>query len=166
MIYSRVIAYFLAGLFAITFMGYKEHFASDTLRLIMRAVDSPLVALGPMLQIIRGLIIGLVLLPLRKFFIEEKYGFLKLALLILGLSFISTIGPAPGSFEGIIYTILPIQYHLLGIPETLVYILLFTFFLHLSYKSEKRWISILAVVLVIVICIFSLLGYFSAKGIF
>lgn len=162
--YSHMIAYFIAGLFAVTFMNYKEHFASDSLALLMRAVDSPIVALGPMLQIIRGLIIGLVLLPVRKVFVEEKYGFLKLALLIFGLSFIATIGPAPGSFDGIIYTILPIQYHILGIPETILYILLFTAILHFSYHNDKRWVSILAIVFVFTICIFGILGYLSAIG--
>jgi len=163
-IYSHMIAYFVAGLFAVTFMNYKEHFASDTLALLMRPVDSPIVALGPIFQIIRGLIIGLVLLPLRKCFVEDKNGFLKLALLIFGLSAVSTIGPTPGSFEGIVYTILPIQYHLLGIPETIIYILLFIAILSFSYKNNKRWVSILAIVFVFIICIFSILGYLSAIG--
>ena len=162
--YSHMIAYFIAGLFAVTFMNYKEHFASDTLALLMRPVDSPIVALGPMLQIIRGFIIGLVLSPLRKCFIEDKNGFLKLALLIFGLSAVSTIGPTPGSFEGIVYTILPIQYHLLGIPETIIYIILFTVILKFSYKNNKRWVSVLPIVLVCIIFIFSILGYFAAIG--
>ena len=162
--YSHIIAYFIAGLFAVTFMNYKEHFASDTLALLMHSVDSPIVALGPMLQVIRGLIIGVVLLPLRKCFIEDKNGFLKLALLIFGLSVISTVGPTPGSFEGIIYTIIPIQYHLLGIPESIIYILLFIVILNFSYKNNKRWVSVLAVVLVSMIFIFSILGYFAAIG--
>ncbi len=162
--YSHIIAYFIAGLFAVTFMNYREHYSSDTLSLLMRAVDSPIVALGPMLQLIRGLIIGLVLFPFRSCFLENKNGFLKLALLIFGLSAVSTIGPTPGSFEGIIYTILPIQYHLLGIPETIIYILLFIVILNYSYNSNKRWVSILPVVLVCIIFIFSILGYFAAIG--
>lgn len=163
-IYSHIIAYFIAGLFAVTFMNYKEHYASETLSLLMRPVDSPIVALGPMLQIIRGLIIGLVLYPLRKCFVEDKNGFRKLALLIFGLSAVSTIGPTPGSFEGIVYTILPIQYHLLGIPETIIYVLLFTVILNFSYKNKKGWVYILPVVLVCLIFIFSILGYFDAIG--
>lgn len=165
-IYSHVIAYFVAGLFAVIFMNYREHYASASLSLLMLPVDSPRVALGPMLQLVRGLIIGFVLLPLKKSFIDEKYGYLKLALLVLGLSAISPIGPAPGSFEGIIYTVLPLQYHLLGIPETLLYVALFTLFLRFSYRREKRWVFVLSIVFVCIICLFSLLGYLSATGAF
>ena len=54
------IAYFIAGLLAVTFMGYRERFAEDALASFMRQVDDPMVALGPALQIIRGIVIGLV----------------------------------------------------------------------------------------------------------
>jgi len=163
-LYSHVIAYFIAGIFAVTFMNYKEHYASDYLNHLMLAVTSPRVALGPALQIFRGLIIGLVLLPIRKMILEEKYGFAKLALLVLGLSFISTIGPTPGSFEGFVYTVLPVQYHLLGIPETVLYIFLFIFILWFTYKREKRWIFIVSIVFVVLICFMSIMGYLSASG--
>jgi hypothetical protein len=45
------------------------------------------VVLGPGLQIFRGVFLSLVLLPLKNMFIEEKNGFAKLGILILGLSF-------------------------------------------------------------------------------
>jgi len=164
--WSHVLAYFLAGLFAVTIMNYREHYASASLSLLMLPVDSPRVALGPMLQILRGLIIALVLLPLRKTFTDEKHGYLKLALLVIGLSAVSTIGPTPGSFEGIVYTVLPLRYHLLGIPETVLYVLLFTLFLRFSYRRQKRWVFVLSVVCVCIVCLFSLLGYLSATGAF
>lgn len=56
---SHTIAYFFAGIFAVVFMNYKEHYASDTLGLLMLPVDAPMVALGPGLNIIRGIILGL-----------------------------------------------------------------------------------------------------------
>ena len=58
--YAHVIAYFIAGLFAVTFLGYREAYATATLSVLMRQVNEPIVALGPALQILRGLIIALV----------------------------------------------------------------------------------------------------------
>ena len=155
---AHVIAYFIAGLIALVFLDYRTHFASESLSLLMRPVTSPWVALGPGLQIFRGLIIALVLLPVRRFIFTEN-GFLKLAWLILGLCFISTIGPTPGSFDGYIYTVLPVQYHLGGIPEALLYTLLFDGIVAFWYKSEKRYLTIVSVVLVAVIVLFSILGF-------
>ncbi len=103
----------------------------------MRPVSSPWVALGPGLQIFRGVLIALALLPVRGF-LYGKNGFLKLAWLVLGLSFISTIGPTPGSFDGYIYTILPVQYHLGGIPEAVLYTALFAGILAFWHKSGKK----------------------------
>jgi hypothetical protein len=57
---THTIAYFVAGIFAVFFMHYKEQFAADIMSTIMRPFDSPLVALGAGLQIFRGVIIDLV----------------------------------------------------------------------------------------------------------
>ncbi|GAB2768361.1 hypothetical protein GCM10027275_08670 [Rhabdobacter roseus] len=161
---AHTIAYFIAGLFAVTFLNYKEHYASEFLSGFMRQVDDPLVALGPALQVIRGIIIALVLLPFRHVFLSERHGMLKLAWLLLGLSYISTIGPSPGSFEGYIYTILPVQYHLLGIPETLLYIALLVFILQLWYAFDKRWFLPASIFLVVLIMLMSTMGYLQATG--
>jgi hypothetical protein len=161
--YSHVIAYFLAGLFALNFMNYREQYASASLSLLMKPVSDPIVALGPVLQIFRGIIIALVLLPIKKVFIDEKKGILKLALLIFGISSFSTIGPTPGSFDGIIYTILPIEYHLLGIPETGLYISLFCLFIWGSYKINRKYISVISIVIILLISIMGIMGFLYAS---
>lgn len=159
---SHTLAYFFAGIFAVVFMNYKEHYASDTLGLLMLPVDSPMVALGPGLNIIRGFILGFFLLSVRTMILGDK-GFLKLALLTFGLSFISTIGPTPGSFDGYIYTKLPVQYHLLGIPETLIYVAMFSGIPWLWYKYDKKYFNVIAIVLVALIMLMSFAGYLQAK---
>lgn len=160
---AHTVAYFLAGIFAVVFMNYKEHYASDSLGLLMLPVDSPMVALGPGLNVLRGIILGFILLPVRNLILGDR-GFLKLAILSLGLSFISTIGPTPGSFEGYIYTRLPVQYHLLGIPETLIYVALFTGIPWLWYKSEKKYFNLIAILLVLIILFMSIAGFLKATG--
>ena len=131
---AHVIAYFTAGVFALLFLDYRTHFSSESLALLMP---------------VRGFLYG-------------KNGFLKLAWLVLGLSFISTIGPTPGSFDGYIYTILPVQYHLGGIPEAVLYTALFAGILAFWHKSGKRYVTTLSIVLVAVIVLFSVMGFLGA----
>ena len=71
-------------------MNYRDLFATDVISSFMKPVDEPIVVLGPVLQIFRGILLALVLLPLRKVFFEEKNGLMKLGVIILGLSLLST----------------------------------------------------------------------------
>ncbi|MDR2963765.1 MAG: hypothetical protein LBU90_09075 [Bacteroidales bacterium] len=156
---AHTIAYFVAGIFGLAVMNYKELFATDILSSLMLPVDSPIVALGPALQLFRGILIALVLLPLRKTFFEEKYGLLQLGLLILGLSLFSTIGPTSGSFDGFIYTKIPVPVQILGYPEAIFYVALFVVILHITQKYAHKKIilplSIVCVALICTLCIFA-----------
>ena len=161
---AHTIAYFIAGILALVFMNYKDVFAAETISAIMRPVESPWVVLGAGLQIFRGIIIALVLLPFKETFIS-KNGWIKFAVLILGLSYVSTIGPTFGSFEGYIYTKMPLQYHLLGIPEALIYTFLLTFIISIWYRKQSKALNIISIVLVALIILMSLLGLLSNLGI-
>jgi hypothetical protein len=131
----------------------------------MHPVDSPIVALGPALQIFRGILIALIILPLRKTFFEEKNGLIKLGIVIFGLSLLSTIGPTWSSFEGYIYTKIPYKYQILGYPEAIVYVLLFIGILAVSKKYEhKKIITLLSIVITVLISLMSIMGFLSAKG--
>lgn len=160
-----MIAYFIAGITAFYFMNYREHYSSQSLSLLMRPTDSPWVAIGPSLQLFRGILIALVLYPYRKVFLEESRGILKLAWLIFGISFLSTIGPTPGSFEGYLYTILPVQYHLLGIPETVIYVFIFSFLSVRWYKNQKKIYTAFSIAAVFIIVLLSAMGVLKALGI-
>ena len=129
----------------------------------MLPVDTPIVALGLLLQIFRGIIIALILLPLRETFFEEKYGLLKLGLIVIGLSLLSTIGPTIGSFDGYIYTKIPYMYQILGYPEAIIYVLLFVGILGISIKyAHKKIITILSILIMLLICLMSIMGYAMA----
>ncbi|MEA1897336.1 MAG: hypothetical protein U9N53_06690, partial [Bacteroidota bacterium] len=161
---SHTIAYFIAGIFALVFMDYKEQFGSDFMSVLMRPIESPWVAVGPGLQVIRGVIVALVLLPFKDIFIN-RYGWLKLAALILGLSYFATLGPVFGSFDGYLYTKIPLQYHLLGLPETLIYTFLFAFIIYVWYKMPGKVWNIISVAFVILIILMSFLGLLASLGI-
>ena len=163
---AHVIAYFIAGLFATSLFDYESWFSSGILSSVMKPTTDPIVPIGAsLLQIIRGIFIALVLLPMRKVFTEEKHGFLKLGLLILGLSVISTFGPAFGSIEGLIYTKLPIIEQLKGYPESILWISLFVGILWAFYKFKNKAINIVTIVLLAMIVLMGILGYLLALGI-
>jgi hypothetical protein len=161
--YAHTISYFIAGIFAISFMRYGELFELEMYSGQVRSIDDPLALLGPGLQIFRGMILGLIFLPLRKTFFNERYGLLKLGLLIFGLSVISTQAGAMGSFDGFIYNKLPIRYQINGYPESIIWILLFIGILAISKKYEnKRIITVLSIIFTSLICITSVMGFLMA----
>jgi hypothetical protein len=160
-IVAHTIAYFIAALFSMKLFS-QEWFLNGTLSQIMRPPTDPIGTLGPGLQIVRGIIIALVLLPVRKVFTEEKYGFLKLGLLILGLSVLSTFAAAQGSVDGYIYMKLSLPEHLIAYPVAFLWIFLFSGILWALYKYEKKTINIIAGVLTVLIVFISFVGYLTA----
>jgi len=163
--YSHTISYFIAGATSMVLFDYQEWWSSEYMSAFYREINSPLVAAGGGLQIFRGLIVALILLPMRKTFFEEKYGLLKLALIIFGFSVVSTYGAVITSFEGLIYLKVPLIYHIKGIPEGLIWLSLFIGILYFSIKySHKKIVTILSIVLVALIVIMSIIGYLDAIG--
>ena len=161
--YAHVIAYFLAGLFALVVVNYKELYSTESLSMIMRPTTDPVVALGPALQIVRGAMLALAIYPIRKAFFDEKRGYLKLGLAVLVLSLLSTIGPTMGSFDGYIYTKIPAVYQILGYPEAFVYVFLFVGILYLSRKlAGKKSAMVISIVLVGLILLMGIMGFLFA----
>ncbi len=160
---AHTIAYFIAGISASSLFNYAGYLSSGTMSLFMKPATAPLVALGPCLQIVRGLIMGLALLPIRDAFTKEKYGFLKLGLLILGLSVLSTFAAATGSIDGFIYTKLSFMEHIMGYPEAIWWIFLFIGILWTLYILEKKAIDLIALFLLILIVLMSVAGYLDAS---
>ena len=162
---SHTIAYFCAGIFALLVIDYKTWFSDGAISSFMLPTDTPIVALGPVLQIIRGIIMALVLLPLRRVFTEGKYGFIKLWILVLGLSVFSTFAAAMGSIDGFIYTNVPIIEQIMGYPEAFLWTTLFVGILWAFYKFENKVINIVAIILIVLIALMSIMGYLDAMGI-
>jgi hypothetical protein len=161
---THTISYFIAGIFAILVLRYDEIFGTGALS-FMRPTNSPWVAAGPGLQVIRGLLLSLFLFPFRSVFFESNNGWIKFWLLSFGLSYLLTISAATGSFEGVIYTIIPIKYHLLGLPEIVLYMTLFTVFMWGWYKKPKKIFTIISIFLVSIIAFMSSMGVLVAMGI-
>ncbi|MCL2722133.1 MAG: hypothetical protein FWD47_12460 [Treponema sp.] len=164
--YAHSIAYFIAGVIAMAFMNYEALWATEIMSGFYRPIDSPIVGLGgTILQIPRGILIALFILPLRKVFFEEKLGLLKLGLIVFGFSVISTIGAVCSSYEGYIYLKLPLEIHLMGYFECVLYISLFIGILFIAQKfAHKKIVTILPIILIILLILMGLTGFLAATG--
>ena len=157
--YAHTIAWFAAGAFAMFFMNYAELFEVPPLSHFMRPTDSPIVSLAMILQMLRGMLIALFILPLRKAFFEENHGLIKLGIITVGFFYVCTFGPGIGSFDGYIFTTLPVFIHLVGLPEMILYVLSFVGILHISHKyAHKKAMTIIPIILI------TLIGYISISG--
>lgn len=96
-------------------------------------------------------------------FLLQKNGLMKLGVIILGLSLLSTIGPTMGSFEGYIYTKIPYMYQMLGYPEAILYVLLFIGILYVSIKyAHRKIITLLSILIMALICFLGIMSFVMA----
>jgi len=155
-----MITYFAMGLFAMAVLDYEKAFDTPPLSYLMKPVDSPWVAAGPILQVVRGLVFAVSLWYFRSNFLNADYGWLKLWGLLVGLAVLSTVGPAPGSIEGMIYTKIPIDTQLRGYIEAVPQTLLMSLGMHYWYRRPgKGWniISIVLVAIIVLLCVAGLM---------
>ncbi|MDA3730896.1 hypothetical protein PBV87_05200 [Niameybacter massiliensis] len=134
----HVITYILCGMFFSTIFNYEGLFELGNAKYFMRPAYGIGAVIGPLVQIVRGALFGCVLLLVKDSFIGKKYGALKLWAVLAIVGIINTPGPAPCSIEGIIYTQLPLEFHLKGAPEILIQTLLFSYFVTRTQKATKK----------------------------
>jgi len=153
---AQMITYFIAGILAFHLFNYEESFQTGNLAVLMKPISSPWVMAGPLLQVFRGMLFALVLWPFKLVFLERKWGWLKLWFLFVGLAILGTTGPAPGSFEGIIYTNFPPLDQILGLHETLFQTLIFSMMVFYWYRYPRKiwdilsivWVSLLSLMII------------------
>jgi hypothetical protein len=154
------------GIIAAFMLNYKEGFETPPLSYLMKPINSSWVAAGPVLQVFRGLVFSIALWYFKGNFIYKKYGWLKLWGLLVGLSILSTTGPAAGSIEGFIYTKIPLVTQLKGYIEVLPQTLLFSLLVFYWHQKPTRLWNILSIILVSIIVILSTLGLLASNNIF
>ncbi len=139
---THTVTYVVMGLLAFVAFDYPRLYANTSLNLLMRRTSEPLVMAGPLFQPIRGLLFGIVFYLLREPFFGKKNGWLLMWTVLVSVGILGTFGPAPGSLEGAIYTVLPLRLHLTGLPETLLQSLLLSLVLfHWVSHPQKKWLS-------------------------
>lgn len=135
----HTVTYSGIGVLAYYFLNYSEVFARPEMVCWMRQTSDPLVMAGPLFQPIRGLIFALAFFPLRGVIFGRKNGWLFLWWLLVALGILSTFGAAPGSVEGMVYTIIPIS--IKTYLEIVLQALLLSFILfYWVNHPEKKWL--------------------------
>lgn len=137
----HILTYILCGIIFSTIFNYHSLFTMDGVDDFMKEVGGSSTLLGPLVQVIRGLLFGVVLLLFKDTFMGKKYGWLKLWAILSIIGIINTPGPAPFSIEGIVYTKLPLEFHLKGAPEILIQTLLFSYLLAKPENKKIKFIE-------------------------
>jgi len=159
----HTVTYFIMGILALTLLEYKTAFEAPITREYMRSVDDPIIALGPALQSIRGILFAVVFYLLRDILFGRRNGWLIMWVMLVSLGILSTFGAAPGSVEGLLYTKMPVGLQISGWLEVMTQALLLSVILYYWVNHpEKKWLAwVLGIVFVLVI-IFSIMGFVMA----
>lgn len=163
-IVAHTLTYFLVGLAAFTVLNYTEFYARPEVATYMRQTSDPMVALGPALQPIRGVLFALVFYVLREPLFGRKHGWLIIWLMLVVLGIFSTFGPAPASVEGLIYLKAPMREQLSGgLLEVLTQSLLFSALLfYWVNHPERRWLTWVLGIMFVLVLSMSIMGFFMA----
>ncbi len=155
----HTITYMFMGVIAMTLLDYKAAFSSPEMACWMRSFDDPLLQAGVLFQPLRGVLFGLAFYPVRSIVFGEKHGWLVMGWLLVALGILGTFGPAPGSFEGYIFTRLHGQYtgYLEVVPQALLLAAIACYWL----RNPKRWLNWLLGVLFVVTMALPVLGMLS-----
>ena len=162
---AHVLAYFWAGIAALSTMEYEARFATELMAQLMRPIGAPVVAAGPGLQLINGVALGLVLAPFRRVILDpEGHGARHLFVLLVGFSLFSPQTPGTGNLEGMLYTRVPLAMHLVSLAEVFAYAALLSFGLTWWYRKPAPWKDRVAGVMVVLVLLMSALGVMDALG--
>jgi hypothetical protein len=128
-IIAHTITYFIFGLLMSNIFDYGKLFQQEIIKDFMRPIDSSYILFGPFLQPIRGMLFAIGIWPIRSLILNKKHGWLVLWNVIIIFGILSTPAAAPCSVEGLLYTKLPVWFHLIGLPEILLQTLVFSIML-------------------------------------
>lgn len=131
---AHVLTYIVCGMVFSQIFGYQNSLSDAG----MRDMNSIIVGHAPLFQIIRGLLFAIVLWMIRDVFMNKKYGWLKLWIILIILGIFNTPGTAPGSIEGFIYLLPsnePLSLQIGGMMEILIQTLIFSIIV--TFKRKK-----------------------------
>lgn len=158
-IVMHTLTYFLMGILAATLLNYAERFARPEMICWMRPTTDPLVMAGVLFQPLRGIVFALVFFPLRQQLFDKRTGWLLLWWLLVGLGILATFGPAPGSIEGLVYTVIPWTDQVIGWLEVVPQAFLLSLGLWAWVRhSEKRWLNWALGVAFVIVMLLPVLG--------
>lgn len=159
----HTVTYFIMGLLALYLLEYRTAFEAPITREFMRSVDDPIVALGPGLQFIRGILFAVVFYLLRDILFRRKNGWLIMWVTLVFLGILSTFAAAPGSAEGLLYTRMPVGLQISGWMEVMTQALLLSVILfYWVNHPEKKWLAWVLGIVFVLATLFSIMGFVLA----
>jgi hypothetical protein len=162
----QTVTYFFVGVLSFMFLDYTSKYADPAVAIALRPTDHPLVAAGPLFQVLRGFLFGIAFYMLRDVVFTKPRGWLTLWLVLLITGILSPFSAAPGSIEGVVYSTLPLWFHLMSLPELIIQSFLLALLTHYWVNHPmKRWLNISFGVLFSIIVLLALLGALFAAGI-
>lgn len=132
----HLLTYFICGLIFSKLFNYEYLFKLNNIKYFMRDAYSSASLIGILVQIIRGIILGFILICFKDNILKKKNAWLYLWLVFIGLGVICTPAASPGSIEGLIYTKLPLEFHLKILLEIIIQPLLFSLMITSNYKFK------------------------------
>jgi hypothetical protein len=160
----HTVTYMLMGVLAANLLDYRAAFARPEMACWMRPVSDPLVMAGPLLQPLRGVVFALAIFPMRDSLFGRRRGWLALWGLLVGLGVVNTFGPAPGSLEAMVYTVIPIPDQLKGYFEVVPQAGLLAFLLvYWVEHPEKRWLTRTLVAVFVLAVALPVLGLLATR---
>ena len=139
---SHTLTYFVMGALAFHFLRYADFINQPNSG--MRPTTSPFVLLGPALQVIRGVLFAAVFYPFREVLFGRRNGWLLIAWMLIGVGILGTFAAPPGSFEGFIYTTVPVSLQLRGyleiVPQALLLSALLFYWVGHPGKTWLNWL--------------------------
>lgn len=155
----HVVTYFLFGALFAFYNPFHQGVHTIELfpeyQILFRPMESAWVTGGAILQIIRGPVLMIPLYYYRSVFLGEKNGWLKLFILMAGLTCLGAVVAGPGSLEGYFYTTLPVALHTDGLPEVITQIFAFSYLVTYleSHKSSKKRVYGLTTVFIVIVAL-------------
>ena len=138
----HTVSYLCMGILASSLLDYAAAFARPEMTCWMRPISDPIIMAGPLFQPIRGLVFALVIYSLREVVFASRHGWLLLWGIFVALGIVSTFGPAPGSLEGLVFTVIPVRAQLVGYAEVVPQAFLLAFgVVYWVGHPEKRWLT-------------------------
>lgn len=136
---THVLTYVICGIVFSQIFNYQSSLAESTNK---RDMNSLMVQMAPLFQIIRGILYGIVLWWIKDGFMSRRYGWLRLWLILIIIGIFNTPATAPFSIEEFIYVMPsdePLSIQLGGLLEILVQTLLFSIIVtYKTLKSQRR----------------------------
>ena len=161
----HTVTYSIMGILAYSLLDYSGKYADPNVRNFMRQTTDLWVMIGPLFQPIRGFLFGIAFYLLRDSLFGRRRGWLVMWAVLMIVGVLSTFGPAPSSIEGMLYTILPLSFHLVGLPEVVLQTLLLAVILcYWVDHPERSWLTWVMILVFVVVMTFPILGLLANSG--